>query len=83
MGFLSHGFHHSLQFSMMFSTFCLNVSVELFESVEPRLELGNEMDFLVMHMCASGQGEIHPSFVSSRKESVPWSREFMFHTVVE
>ena len=51
----------------MFSVFSLNISVELFESIEPRLELGDEMEFLVMCTCAPGQGEIHPCFDTSMK----------------
>ena len=65
--FLSHRFHHSLQLSMTFSAFSLNISVKLFESIEPRLELGDEMEFLVMRTCAPGQGEIHPCFDTSTK----------------
>ena len=67
MRLVSHGFHCSLQLSVMFSMFSLKVSVKLFEGIEPRLELGNEMELLVMCIHASGHGELHPSFDMSMK----------------
>ena len=65
--FLLHQFCHSLQLSMTFTAFSLNIGVELFESIEPRLEVGDEMEFLVACTCVPGQGEIHPRFNSSMK----------------
>ena len=53
--FVSHGFCHSLQFQMTVSTFSLKVSVEFLESIEPRLELGDEVEFFVMSSGTPGQ----------------------------
>ena len=65
--FVLHGFHHSLQFWMALSTFSLKVSVEFLESIEPRLELDNEVEFFVTSLGMPGQSEVHPSFDTSMK----------------
>ena len=62
MRLVMHGFCYCLQFSMAFSTFGLEVTVELLEGAKPGLKFGNEMDLFVMGMCPSSKGEVHACF---------------------
>ena len=52
---------------MALSTLSLKVSVEFLESIEPRLELDNEVEFFVTSLGMPGQSEVHPSFDMSMK----------------
>ena len=47
--------------------FSLKVSVKFIESIEPRLELSNEVEFFVTSLGAPGQSEVYPSFDMSTK----------------
>ena len=51
----------------MLNMFSLKIHVEFFESIEPRLELGNEMQLLISGTCMSCQGEVHSSFNTHTK----------------
>ena len=52
---------------MALSTFSLKVSVEFLESIEPRLELSDEVELFVTSSGVPGQSEVHPSFDTSIK----------------